>query len=860
MNDVWLLGAMAAVAAHPDALIENLFGSAPDDFKRYGVYTCRLYKNGVWEEIVADTRVPTAEMSAPVAGLKPLAQASFCPIYGRCDNVNEQWVSLLEKAFAKYHGNYECLNHGDVAEGLVELTGGSCEAIALNSKPVQEMVKSGKLWDMLTLHLEDQHMVTCVVETGDEDDYSVDDSTGLLNNHAYSVLMVKHVLGFEFVRVRSPWGGGVWTGEWSDDSPKWEDFPEVLENLKDDASVNWERRSYDGTFWMKFTDFCNIFTKVHVCRVFPDDEYRQYCIQSSWSGKSAGGGLIPAAAAGDSATGGRGGGGDSRAAEEGGAASEYPKLVAKHARADAVKADGNDTWFNNPQYQVTAAEPCNIHISLMQEDRRTDTRLKDNFQIGFEVVQMKDPEHKRAWGPNDDVVFDTASNPLNGDLLQREVCGSNIHLEPGTTYNIVPHAAQQGKESPYILRIFSPVDLEIKEVPQSHSVTLPGAWQRVTERDSAGGPLLVPGSGGKSCASNPKWCENPQFVLRMPKQVPTSSSVDVVVILRRTNMDDGKSSSKSRRTSSASSSGGSSSSSSSSSSLKIGLVACKIPAPEDERARRRVPGERRINALGEEMPTKESSLKNPRSHFLQQNQDASEVEMPDRKMVIDAKEWYQTTDYKRSDVAMLMLPNVSVNSAPHGLLLIPTLSEIGAKGQFVLEVHSDYPVVVESLPDTKSRTLAGEWTESNSGGSHMHQCWKKNPLYHLRLLGNKRSKVKISLSRPAGNASWKAQTGKDSVGSMIGFYLVQGPAPARDAAEVYHDGKPWSETPFVPMNSVSTPSNFVLEPLEDEVYSIIPATFEAGKKGPFFLSVVADCDFSLQLQKDSSRTRRKSQW
>ena len=100
---------------------------------------------------------------------------------------------------------------------------------------------------------------------------------------------------------------------------------------------------------------------------------------------------------------------------------------------------------------------------------------------------------------------------------------------------------------------------------------------------------------------------------------------------------------------------------------------------------------------------------------------------------------------------------------------------------------------------------------------------------------------------------------KDSVGSMIGFYLVQGATPARDTAEVYHDGKPWSETPFVPMNSVSTPNGFVLEPLEDEVYSIIPSTFEPQKTGPFFLSVVADCDFSLQLQKES-KGRRKSQW
>lgn len=63
--------------------------------------------------------------------------------------------------------------------------------------------------------------------------------------------------------------------------------------------------------------------------------------------------------------------------------------------------------------------------------------------------------------------------------------------------------------------------------------------------------------------------------------------------------------------------------------------------------------------------------------------------------------------------------------------------------------------------------------------------------------------------------------------------------------DITHNGEPWSETPFVPMHSVCTPTGFELEPLEDEVYTIIPATFEPGKTGPFYLSVVSDSEFAL---------------
>jgi hypothetical protein len=75
-DDLWLLSAMGAVANHPvsggdsSSMIETIFGSAPDDFKHFGVYTVRIYKNGVWAEVVTDTRVPCVALTKELGKLQ----------------------------------------------------------------------------------------------------------------------------------------------------------------------------------------------------------------------------------------------------------------------------------------------------------------------------------------------------------------------------------------------------------------------------------------------------------------------------------------------------------------------------------------------------------------------------------------------------------------------------------------------------------------------------------------------------------------------------------------------------------------------------------------------------------------------
>ncbi|CAN0512212.1 unnamed protein product, partial [Ectocarpus sp. 12 AP-2014] len=176
--------------------------------------------------------------------------------------------------------------------------------------------------------------------------------------------------GFRLVRMRNPWSHGEWKGDWSDASTLWEDYPEVYSEVSSDPNTPWRRDSNDGTFWMVFSDFVGLFTEVYQCRVFPDEHYRQYCIHGE-SNKDEGHLLRI------------------------GDTDKMKDSLRRESVVD-IQDDGDPYWFNNPQYRLTADETVEVYISLMQQDRRSANHLRENYRVGFEVVQTKrHTTHKR---------------------------------------------------------------------------------------------------------------------------------------------------------------------------------------------------------------------------------------------------------------------------------------------------------------------------------------------------------------------------------------------------------------------------------------------------------------------------------
>ena len=87
-------------------------------YRKKGLYVFKFFKNFKWLYVIVDDRLPTK------AGK---------PIFGSCSQLNELWVPLIEKAYAKLHGCYEALISGFIDDALTELTGFVSEKFNLHN-------------------------------------------------------------------------------------------------------------------------------------------------------------------------------------------------------------------------------------------------------------------------------------------------------------------------------------------------------------------------------------------------------------------------------------------------------------------------------------------------------------------------------------------------------------------------------------------------------------------------------------------------------------------------------------------------------------------------------------------------------
>ncbi len=115
-------------------LLQNIFASRPDDFLKYGVYTCRFYVEGQWVDVLADSKIPC---------LRDDITGTFSPVYSRSRNSSELWISLAEKAYAKAVGSYEAICKVKTHECLLHLTGGSVQQAYLRDEVTNEVKFEG---------------------------------------------------------------------------------------------------------------------------------------------------------------------------------------------------------------------------------------------------------------------------------------------------------------------------------------------------------------------------------------------------------------------------------------------------------------------------------------------------------------------------------------------------------------------------------------------------------------------------------------------------------------------------------------------------------------------------------------------
>ncbi|GKT87630.1 calpain family cysteine protease [Colletotrichum tofieldiae] len=270
-GDCWWLAAVATIAHRKD-LMQKVCVARDEEC---GVYGFVFQRDGEWISAVIDDNLYLKESDFDFYGdvydasgkkarlhRKRSQTGSDALYFARCEDQNETWLPLLEKAYAKVHGDYEAISGGWPGEAVEDMTGGVTSTIATN-----RVLRKDKLWKELVNS--DGEFVFALAAMGTGWDWQ---KSGLALGHAYSILQSREEVDEDgkkvrLVQIRNPWGersdGGVgeWNGPWSDGSKEW--TPYWLKRLNHTFGD-------DGVFWMSYEDMLSTFMYIHRTRLFDE--------------------------------------------------------------------------------------------------------------------------------------------------------------------------------------------------------------------------------------------------------------------------------------------------------------------------------------------------------------------------------------------------------------------------------------------------------------------------------------------------------------------------------------------------------------------------------------------------------------
>ncbi|GAA6091194.1 calpain-5a [Tachysurus ichikawai] len=402
-----------------------------------GIFHFRFWRFGDWVDVVIDDRLPTTNGHL---------------IYCHSNDSNEFWSALVEKAYAKIYGCYEALDGGNTADALVDFTGGVSEPVELlEGRFSQDEEARNQLFErVLKVHLRGG-LISCSIRATSQADMEARLDCGLVKGHAYAVTDVHKVrlghglLAFfkseklTMIRMRNPWGEKEWNGPWSDSSEEWQ---RVSKSEREKLGVTVRD---DGEFWMTFEDFSKHFTDLILCRLI-NTSYLS--IHKTWEEDVKFGSWI------------------------------------HHDDPLQNRAGGcinnKATYLQNPQYVFDVKKPEDeVLICLQQKDKRS--RLKEgkgeNLAMGFDIQRVELNRIYRMHSPQQKMCSSVYINSRSV-FLRKE-------LKEGR-YVIIPTTFNPGQEGELLLRVFTDVPSDCKELtldepPQTCWTGLCGFPQLVTQ-------------------------------------------------------------------------------------------------------------------------------------------------------------------------------------------------------------------------------------------------------------------------------------------------------------------------------------------------------------------------------------------
>ena len=254
LGDCWMMASIGAISGMPKHVKEAFL---VEEKTQVGVYAVKMYLLGSPITVTLDDFIP-------------IDMYSDSTLYATVSEDGAIWSPILEKAMAKYLGNYEAMNGGFEKFAFQALLGAPFREHWTDEVSVEE------LWQILTSEDRNESLMTVGSFYSNGGDKYTND-VGLPYSHAFSVLDTVTVENNRLVLVRNPWGEESYFGKWSDQDILWtEEMKQKLSHVTKN----------DGLFYISIEDFHLYFESVTVAsdvsqmhrttyEVFGDDKARQ---------------------------------------------------------------------------------------------------------------------------------------------------------------------------------------------------------------------------------------------------------------------------------------------------------------------------------------------------------------------------------------------------------------------------------------------------------------------------------------------------------------------------------------------------------------------------------------------------------
>ena len=244
IGNCWFVVGASALAERAHRL-ERVFLNSENTLSPNGIYGVNFYTLGVPHTVIIDDWLPLQEWGD-----------GYNTLFARVGPDQAIWVPLLEKAFAKYHGNYSHIVAGNPMYSIRSLSGAPFFSEMHHESSRSSGIAVDALWAKITEMDGGDHMITAGTPTYFKTGV---DAHGLVRMHAYLVLSHIEVTDANnkttrLVKMRNPQATDYFIGDWSDTSDKW------TESLKEQAGYE---RSNNGIFFMSIEDYHKLFEETY---------------------------------------------------------------------------------------------------------------------------------------------------------------------------------------------------------------------------------------------------------------------------------------------------------------------------------------------------------------------------------------------------------------------------------------------------------------------------------------------------------------------------------------------------------------------------------------------------------------------